>query len=84
MIYLHKLFPFYDFKKKPIQFPKIQNQPNTSDCGLFAMANATSILLKLDPCMITYQTDSMRNHLLNMFNAKEIKQFPIISPKKSL
>ena len=35
MVFLRHLFPFYDFQRNPIQFSKIEYQPNGCDCGFF-------------------------------------------------
>ena len=35
--FLKKLFPSYDFIQNSVQFPTVQQQPNGSDCGVFAI-----------------------------------------------
>jgi len=46
---LKRLFPTYDFDKSPVKFPIVQRQPNYSDCGVFAIVFATSLLFNNKP-----------------------------------
>lgn len=73
--FLQKLFPF--FNNVPIYFPKVQYQANVSDCGVFAIAFATSLYLEKNPSKIVYNTNSARVHLYNMFQSNKISHFPI-------
>lgn len=51
-IYLKKLFNH--FLHLPIYFPEVQCQDNAVDCGVFAIAFATSILFEKLPSTIIY------------------------------
>ena len=53
----------------------VQKQKNGYDCGVFAIAFATSILNGDDPAALLYST-GMRKHLLECLIAKEITPFP--------
>ena len=75
-IYLEKLYPFYLFDKKPIQFPTVQLQPNSNDCGVFAIAFAVSLLFGLKPNTIKYDHSVMRQHLIKIFETNIIEHFP--------
>lgn len=80
-IYLEKLYPFYLFNKKSIQFPTVQLQSNSDDCGVYAIAFAVSLLLGQQPDKIMYNQDLMRPHLIQMFKSNKIEHFPrIITP----
>jgi len=46
--FLKRLFPTYEFEKNPVKFPTIQLQPNFNDCGVFAIAFATSLLFNIN------------------------------------
>ena len=46
-----------------VEMPRTQRQTNGSDCGLFAIAFATSILHGEDPCQEAYDVFKMRTHL---------------------
>ena len=60
-----------------INFVKdVQKQIGTTDCGLFAIANATTIAFKGDPSQTSYDQSLMRDHLLNCFITKTMKPFP--------
>lgn len=63
-IYVKALFPY--LSESCIQFPSVQRQPNTIDCGLFAIAFATSLALKTNPSQFNYVPEMMRPHLLEM------------------
>ncbi|XP_036140366.1 uncharacterized protein LOC118644831 [Monomorium pharaonis] len=73
---LRRLFPFYPFDKKPIIFPTVQQQPNCSDCGVFAIAFATSLLFNIKPEKVRYDVSKMRSHLLDLFQFNKIEHFP--------
>ena len=73
---LRRLFPFYPFDKKPIIFPTVQQQPNCSDCGVFAIAFATSLLFNIKPEKVRYNISKMRSHLLDLFQFNKIEHFP--------
>ncbi|XP_011699658.1 PREDICTED: uncharacterized protein LOC105456969 [Wasmannia auropunctata] len=80
-IYLEKLYPFYTFEKKSIQFPKVQEQSNKNDSGVFAIAFAVSLLFGLQPNTIMYDHSLMRQHLTQIFQSNKIEHFPrIIRP----
>jgi len=52
---LKRLFPTYDFDKNPVKFPTVQRQPNYSDCGVFAIVFATSLLFNIKPDKVKYE-----------------------------
>ena len=70
------MYPFLTFNKKNIQFPRVQQQPNGNDCGVFAIAFAVSLLFGLKPNTIRYEHSLMRNHLLRIFETNIIEHFP--------
>ena len=58
---------------------KIQRQIGTNDCGLFAIAVATSIAFGLNPVGVHFQQREMRHHLLGCFQKGQRTLFPTIS-----
>ncbi|KYN13982.1 hypothetical protein ALC57_13812 [Trachymyrmex cornetzi] len=64
--FLEKLFPTYDFEKNPVKFPTVQRQPNNSDCGVFAIAFATSLLFNIKPNKEKYEHKLMRSQLIKI------------------
>ncbi|KYN07689.1 hypothetical protein ALC62_01337 [Cyphomyrmex costatus] len=74
--FLEKLFPTYDLKKNPVKFPKVQHQPNYNDCGVFAIAFATSLLFNVKPETVTYEHRLMRLHLKKILETNLIEHFP--------
>ena len=54
----------------------VQKQTEVTDCGLFAIANATTIAFKGDPSHTSYDKSRMHQHLLNCFITKTMKPFP--------
>ncbi|KYN29993.1 hypothetical protein ALC57_00551, partial [Trachymyrmex cornetzi] len=75
-LFLKKLFPIYDFEKNPVKFAKIQRQPNCNDCGVFAIAFATSLLFNLKPDRVTYNHKLTRLHLIKILQTNIIEHFP--------
>ena len=53
-----------------------QQQTNGNDCGLFAIANAVTLCLGLNPCDFNYKVQEMRGHLIKCLENKELKMFP--------
>lgn len=82
--YLRKLFPFYQFDSKPIKFPTVQNQPNLSDCGVFAIAFAISLVNGKRPDKIMYDVSLMRAHLLKLFENNVIEEFPHVRKTRGM
>ena len=54
----------------------VQVQQGMNDCGLFAIAFATSIASGQDPQSLKYDQKLMRNHLLKCFQNNSIDLFP--------
>ncbi|KYN19387.1 hypothetical protein ALC57_08282 [Trachymyrmex cornetzi] len=74
--FVEKLFPTYDFEKNPVKFPTVQRQPNYSDCGVFAIAFATSLLFNIKPDKIKYEHKLMCSHLMKILETDVIEHFP--------
>ena len=60
-----------------LKYINVQRQSATSDCGLFALAFATSLLDKVDPEMELYNQKLMRQHLLNALEKTTSLLFPL-------
>lgn len=53
-------------------------QTNYVDCGLYAIAYATSYFLRKKLCNdIIFDTKSLRTHLLNCFENRKLTEFPL-------
>ena len=50
---------------------KIQKQKGNIDCGVFAIAIATSLAYGIDPASREFQQDLMRQHLCQCLQAKK-------------
>ncbi|XP_044003627.1 uncharacterized protein LOC122849104 isoform X2 [Aphidius gifuensis] len=67
------------FDEETVEFHRVQKQPNSYDCGVFAIANAVTLALGGNPEMTTYRpykVQDMRAHLLSMFELRDILSFP--------
>lgn len=73
--YLHCLLPNKINLK--IVYEKVQIQKRTFNCGLFAIAFAISITKNICPCSIEFEETKMRDHLLKIFQTREIQMFPL-------
>ena len=58
---------------------KIPKQSGVDDCGLYAIANATSICLDQDPTLLNFDQSLMRLHLVQCIDSKMIAPFPCLS-----
>ena len=59
-----------------VKIMNIQRQKGFKDCGLFAIANATSICHGDDPTALIYVQDEMRQHLLDCLEKRDMSPFP--------
>lgn len=59
-----------------VTYRNVQWQKGGSDCGLFAIAFATSVCLGNDPAALLYSQPQMRNHFLSCIDTEEITDFP--------
>ena len=53
-----------------------QRQTNNSDCGVFAIAVATELVLGRDPVLCYWKIQDMRQHLIRCLENKELSSFP--------
>lgn len=58
---------------------KTPKQSGVDDCGLYAIANATSIYHNQDPAVITFDQSLMRLHLTQCIDKKMIATFPSVT-----
>lgn len=79
-IFLEKLYPGFTFNSNTIEFPDVQKQPNNYDCGVYAIAFATSLALGEWPINSSFLFDhnQMRNHSIKLFKHNIIISFPKI------
>jgi hypothetical protein len=68
---IHTPSKFIDIDVKPVQ-----QQMGTFDCGLFALAFASSLLQKTIPDAIVYDQAKMRAHFVSCLENKSIEPFP--------
>ena len=59
-----------------LQFQAVQEQRGGSDCGLFAVAFATSLCVGDDPTLITYKQQLLRKHLCECLEKRMMTTFP--------
>ena len=55
----------------------VQQQTNSVDCGVFAVAFATSLAFGEDPAQRKYDTSAMQPHLLNCLRKNSFSPFPL-------
>jgi len=56
----------------------ISKQKGGADCGLFAIAIATTLALGLDPAAITFQQSILHKHLVYCLENGKFSMFPIM------
>ena len=54
----------------------VQQQKNLSDCGVFSIAFATSLVYGQNPMNVTYNINQMRPHLMQCLKGGNITPFP--------
>ena len=64
-----------------LKIAPVQQQSNSTNCGLFAIANATSLAFGQCPTNLTYDENIMRKHLVSCFDTDEMLPFPTKTQK---
>ena len=68
------LFNIFQSKQLQVcQFPEVQKQMGAMDCGVFAIATATSLLFKVP---VAFTQSLARLHLINNFEQLSMQPFP--------
>jgi len=76
---LYNLFPLSTRDKPVIKVHLYQRQKGVKDCGLFAIASATSIALECDLLLkIKYNQAALRPHLLTCIKNDNLVMFPTL------
>ncbi|XP_055685438.1 uncharacterized protein LOC129791330 isoform X2 [Lutzomyia longipalpis] len=75
---LGALHPHLKPLRKFVTFHTVMRQPDNIMCGIFAIANAVSYILGINPCEQKYDIMRMRNHLKLILVEGEILPFPTI------
>ncbi len=76
---LHQLYGHMascDDKKLSISVVTVQQQSNTNDCGLFAIANGFEVVSGGDPGLCFYDCAVMRKHFTSVLVAQDLVPFP--------
>ena len=70
---------FFRCSLSNIKAVAVQKQrPGSNDCGVYAIANATTITFGEDPVSVKYDQSVMRSHLIECFTSKKMEFFPLI------
>ena len=56
----------------------VQQQRNTNDCGLFALAFATALCSGQEPRHVSFEAGAMREHLLKCLDMEDTEPFPCV------
>lgn len=60
----------------------IMPQPNTYDCGLFAIANIVELAFGHNPGKCVWDVDKMRHHLMSCFEKQKWDRFPVVKERR--
>lgn len=60
----------------------IMAQPNVFDCGLFAIANITELVLGFHPGKCVWDVGRMRSHLITCLENKQMERFPTVRERR--
>ena len=61
----------------------VQSQKSSSDCGIFAIANATELAYGRDPIHCQWKAEVLRRHLITCLEDKTITQFPLEKERRT-
>ena len=65
-----------------LQSINIQRQPNSRDCGLFAIAVAIELAQRRDPRLCYWDVSQMRHHLIQSLEVNGITSFPLAKARR--
>ncbi|CAF1492282.1 unnamed protein product [Adineta steineri] len=72
-----------DEEKVSVYFQNVQQQIGGNDCGLFALAFATSLCYQEVPSLLCYDQRSLRNHYVQCIESNKVQPFPSKSRRGS-
>lgn len=72
-----------EYPQIKLLFQDVQKQVGSSDCGVFALAYATALILGIKPEECLFDQNMMRKHLISCFEDKKISAFPLRSRRKT-
>ena len=75
---------FANEKTLTLEYKAVQVQQGINDCGLFAIAFATSLCGRENPVEINYKQHLLCSHLLNCVTKQEISVFPRLTRKRKV
>ena len=67
-----------------LQYCDVQWQSGANDCGLFALAFATSLCSGQNPATTSYNEGQMRSYLLDGLVSGDIQPFPTRGPRRKI
>lgn len=70
-------------KSIEVQFVDVQIQSGASDCGLFALAFATSLCAGVNPAELNYIQYEFRGHVFKCLENRKISPFPTRERKRT-
>ena len=70
------------YNELKVDFIDVQSQSGRDDCGLFAIAFATTLCNGKQPESMFYDQQQMRSHLLSCFEKRVMEQFPIVKKRR--
>lgn len=62
----------------------VDTQPNSCDCGLFALAYATELAFGYEPALCSFKQLQMRKHLTHCLEVGKMMRFPSSSKRSRL
>ena len=66
-----------------VEIKGVQQQTNSVDFGLFAIAFPTSLTFGEDPANVTYESKKLRMHLIKCLDKKQMTCFPKSTEKRA-
>lgn len=67
-----------------VRIANVTKQSGGSECGLYALAYVTYLAFGLDPTLFVFNSDLMRNHLVNCIENKKMQPFPTVRERRHL
>ncbi len=66
-----------------VNMENVQQQPDSYNCGFFAIAYATHLCFHQNPKCLQFEVSKMKSHLVRCLEAKRMEPFPLLKISKN-
>ena len=73
----------FEGKSIPLRIMNVSKQVGITDCGLYAIANLTALVLgKVEPTNVVFDQRELRSHYLECLENQKVMDFPVLKHRR--